>query len=160
MGPDLSVERCRTPHCAPGRRGRVPLGIVVHTNVGSFESTVAWFADPASRVSSHYLVGLDGRVVQFVEEADTAWYAGALRLIRRRQTDEAVHDMSQLSATARRKGWRLCALYAEELIALAKAAAGDGPGAMTAWAKAYELHSGNVALNPRRTAMYKRVRVA
>src|SRR5438067_11405471 len=76
MGPDPSVECDRTPHCAPGRRGRVPLGIVVHTNVGSLESTVAWFADPTSRVSCHYLVGLDGRVVQFVEEADTARHAG------------------------------------------------------------------------------------
>jgi N-acetylmuramoyl-L-alanine amidase len=47
--------------------------------VGSFSSTVHWFADPASRVSSHYLVGLDGRVIQFVDERDTARHAGRVK---------------------------------------------------------------------------------
>lgn len=59
-----------------GRRGHAPRGIVVHTTVGSFAGTVAWFADPASRVSAHYLVGLDGRLAQFVDEGDTARHAG------------------------------------------------------------------------------------
>jgi N-acetyl-anhydromuramyl-L-alanine amidase AmpD len=50
--------------------------VVLHTTVGSFAGTVAWFADPASRVSAHYLVGLDGRVGWFVDEEDTARHAG------------------------------------------------------------------------------------
>jgi N-acetylmuramoyl-L-alanine amidase len=49
---------------------------VVHTNDGTFAGTLGWFARPQSKVSAHYLVGLDGRVVQFVEESDTARHAG------------------------------------------------------------------------------------
>src|SRR5439155_1359718 len=37
-----------------------------------FDSTSAWFAEAGSGVSAHYLVGLDGRVVQFVDEHDAA----------------------------------------------------------------------------------------
>ena len=73
------VERLRTPHLVPGRRGRAPRGIVVHTTVGSFDSAAAWFEDPASGVSAHYLVGLDGRVAQFVDEHDAARHTLAVR---------------------------------------------------------------------------------
>jgi N-acetyl-anhydromuramyl-L-alanine amidase AmpD len=59
-----------------GRAGHRPRGVVLHTTAGSFEGTVDWFAKPASRVSAHYLVALDGRVAQFVAEADTARHAG------------------------------------------------------------------------------------
>ena len=72
----MQPQRCPTPHYRVGRGGRRPLGIVLHTNVGSFESTVGWFAAPESQVSAHYLVALDGRVAQFVDEADTARHAG------------------------------------------------------------------------------------
>jgi glycosyltransferase involved in cell wall biosynthesis len=60
----------------PGRAGEKPRGVVLHTTDGSFDGTVAWFADPASRVSAHYLVGLDGRVAQFVGDEDVAFHAG------------------------------------------------------------------------------------
>ena len=49
---------------------------MIHTTEGSFDGTAAWFADERSGVSAHYLVGLDGRVAQFVDEADTAFHAG------------------------------------------------------------------------------------
>jgi N-acetylmuramoyl-L-alanine amidase len=51
----------------------------VHTNCGSFGGTAAWFADAESGVSAHYLVALDGRVAQFVDEADAAQHAGRVR---------------------------------------------------------------------------------
>ena len=72
----MPVERRPTPHYEPGRAGARPRGIVLHTNVGSFNSTVSWFARAESGVSAHYLVGLDGRVAQFVDERDTARHAG------------------------------------------------------------------------------------
>ena len=72
----MTLRRCPTPHYSEGRAGERPLGVVLHTNVGSFESTVTWFARADSRVSAHYLVALDGRVAQFVDEADTARHAG------------------------------------------------------------------------------------
>lgn len=37
---------------------------------------LAWLANPASSVSSHYLVHEDGRIVQLVSETRRAWHAG------------------------------------------------------------------------------------
>jgi N-acetylmuramoyl-L-alanine amidase len=51
----------------------------VHTNEGTFASTARWFANPSSGVSAHYLVGLDGRIAQFVDEGDVARHAGRVR---------------------------------------------------------------------------------
>lgn len=79
-GPEaIEVERYPTPNFARGRRGHEPRGIIAHTTDGSYAATAAWFADPESGVSSHYLVGLDGAVAQFVEEEDTAHHAGRVR---------------------------------------------------------------------------------
>lgn len=50
--------------------------MVIHTTDGSFEGAASWFATPESKVSAHYLIGLDGQVAQFVDEADTALHAG------------------------------------------------------------------------------------
>jgi glycosyltransferase involved in cell wall biosynthesis len=75
----MRIERHPTPHQDTGRDGHRPRGIVVHTTVGSFESAAGWFADPGSEVSAHYLVGLDGRIAQFVDESDTAFHAGRVR---------------------------------------------------------------------------------
>src|SRR4051794_15307096 len=77
--PGLPVERLHTPHVVPGRRGRAPRAIVVHTTVGSFASAAGWFADPSSGVSAHYLVALDGRIAQFVDEHDAARHTRAVR---------------------------------------------------------------------------------
>ncbi|MGH2956417.1 MAG: glycosyltransferase [Solirubrobacterales bacterium] len=72
----IEVERCPTPNLTHGRAGHRPRGIIVHTTAGSYESAVSWFSRRESGVSSHYLVALDGRVAQFVEEEDTARHAG------------------------------------------------------------------------------------
>ena len=56
----------------------MPRLIVLHTTAGAFESTAAWFAHPDSGVSAHYLVALDGRIAQFVDERDTARHAGRI----------------------------------------------------------------------------------
>jgi glycosyltransferase involved in cell wall biosynthesis len=74
-----AAERRPTPHFESGRGGERPRGIVLHTTDGSAESASSWFAHPDSGVSAHYLVRLDGGLVQFVEEADTARHAGRIR---------------------------------------------------------------------------------
>jgi N-acetylmuramoyl-L-alanine amidase len=74
----MQVRRLTTPNQVHGRAGRRPRGIVLHTTVGSFHSTADWFSRPESGVSAHYLVGLDGSVAQFVDEADTARHAGRI----------------------------------------------------------------------------------
>ena len=48
----------------------------MHTTDGSFDGTLAWFASPASGVSAHHLVALDGTVAHLVDEDDTAFHAG------------------------------------------------------------------------------------
>jgi glycosyltransferase involved in cell wall biosynthesis len=73
------IQRHPTPHQVAGRDGERPRGIVAHTNQGTAASTIAWFGAADSGVSAHYLVCLDGRVVQFVDEADTARHAGRVR---------------------------------------------------------------------------------
>ncbi len=60
-----------------GRRSPFPVDlIVIHVTEGDAGSVVSWFNDPRANVSAHYMVRKDGDVVQFVEEADTAWHAG------------------------------------------------------------------------------------
>lgn len=50
--------------------------IIIHTAEGTKAGTIAWFRNPKSRASAHYVVGLDGEVVQMVAEADTAFHGG------------------------------------------------------------------------------------
>lgn len=59
-----------------------PLSAVVvhHTAMETDAECVEMFLDPRSRVSSHFLVGTDGRLWQFVSLDDRAWHAGASRL--------------------------------------------------------------------------------
>lgn len=70
---------CAAANFRKGRsNGSKPEAIVIHIICGSLESATAQFADPQSQVSAHYAVGRDGRVLQFVEEEDTAFHAGII----------------------------------------------------------------------------------
>lgn len=64
------------PNFAVGRKGYKPEIIVLHVMDGSLTGTDSWFANPASQVSSHYGVGFNGEVHQYVKEEDTAWTQG------------------------------------------------------------------------------------
>jgi N-acetylmuramoyl-L-alanine amidase len=55
------------------------VALVVHTMDGTLQSTDSWFGNPASQVSSHYGIGLDGRAHQYVDLADGAWANGTLQ---------------------------------------------------------------------------------
>jgi N-acetylmuramoyl-L-alanine amidase len=56
-----------------GRRGVYPVDtITIHVTEGDESSVRSWFQNPAADVSAHYLVCVDGRIVQFVNEEDTA----------------------------------------------------------------------------------------
>lgn len=66
-----------SPNYSKGRAK--PLrGIVLHTIVGSAASAIGHFKNPASQVSAHYVIAMDGTITQMVNNQDTAWHAGRL----------------------------------------------------------------------------------
>lgn len=66
-----------SPNFGQRRDGMKPDMIVLHyTGMETGDGAEAWLCNPASEVSSHYLVHEDGRIVQMVRESDRAWHAG------------------------------------------------------------------------------------
>lgn len=66
-----------SPNFGPRREGTKPDMIVLHyTGMETGTGAEAWLCNPASEVSSHFLVHEDGRIVQMVRESDRAWHAG------------------------------------------------------------------------------------
>lgn len=65
-----------SPNFNKGRNGYKPELIVIHVMAGSLAGTDSWFANPKSQVSTHYGIGLQGQVHQYVLEEDTAWGNG------------------------------------------------------------------------------------
>jgi len=53
--------------------------ILHHTSSDTAARAIRILTDPASRVSAHYVIGRDGRLVQLVEERLRAWHAGDSR---------------------------------------------------------------------------------
>lgn len=53
--------------------------IVHHTTNDTAEQALRTLTDPLREVSSHYLVGRDGRIFQLVDERFRAWHAGRSR---------------------------------------------------------------------------------
>jgi hypothetical protein len=51
--------------------------VVLHATAGGLAGTLAWFANPDSGVSSHYVVAKNGDIYQMVEEKRRAHHAGA-----------------------------------------------------------------------------------
>lgn len=78
ISPDFAGAEIRlSPNFGERRDGLTPDILLLHyTGMESGEAAEAWLCDPASEVSSHYLVHEDGRVVQMVRETDRAWHAG------------------------------------------------------------------------------------
>jgi N-acetylmuramoyl-L-alanine amidase len=78
FAPDHAGAEVRpSPNFGPRLGGGAPDMIVLHyTGMATGAAAEAWLCDPASQVSSHYLVHEDGGVVQMVRESDRAWHAG------------------------------------------------------------------------------------
>ncbi|MCC9606911.1 N-acetylmuramoyl-L-alanine amidase [Blastopirellula sp. JC732] len=65
-----------SPHQSE-RKGEAISAIIMHYTAGGAQaSTVGWFRNPDAQVSSHYVVGRDGTVVQMVPLDKSAWHAG------------------------------------------------------------------------------------
>lgn len=80
MRPDTPlVSELRPSHNFDARAARAPLDMLIlhYTGMGTGGQALRWLLAPESKVSSHYLVHEDGRIVQLVREGDRAWHAGA-----------------------------------------------------------------------------------
>jgi N-acetylmuramoyl-L-alanine amidase len=59
------------------RRAPIDILLLHYTGMPTEEGALEWLASQQSRVSSHYFVFSDGRIVQLVDEGRRAWHAGA-----------------------------------------------------------------------------------
>lgn len=81
--------------------------IVIHDTESSCAAAASWFANSASQASAHYLVCLDGTVIQAVHERDIAWHAGnwpineeAIGIEHEGYSDHAYYTRAQYLASA------------------------------------------------------------
>lgn len=73
----LVSEFRASPNFEPRCEGRVPDMLVLHyTGLESCDAALDWLTREESKVSAHYLVDLQGRIIQMVSEAMRAWHAG------------------------------------------------------------------------------------
>jgi N-acetylmuramoyl-L-alanine amidase len=59
-------------------RNNIPIDtIVIHYTASlNINGTISWFQNKKSKVSAHYIVGIDGKIIQMVRHEDKAWHAG------------------------------------------------------------------------------------
>ena len=67
------------PRGTTGRNGHKPIAIVYHIMEGSLAGTASWFKHPDSRVSSHFGIGKNGSIHQYVKDEDVAWANGSVK---------------------------------------------------------------------------------
>lgn len=62
---------------SPNFDARRPNFVVIHhTSDDTVDEALRTLANPVRRVSAHYLIGRDGRIIQLVDERARAWHAG------------------------------------------------------------------------------------
>ena len=70
------VEWCHSPNFST-LKNRIITCVVIHaTATSKVDSPKDWLTNPDSKVSAHYLIGLDGKIFQLVDEKNVAWHSG------------------------------------------------------------------------------------
>jgi N-acetylmuramoyl-L-alanine amidase len=73
----LKIEVIKSPNYSNRPLNQAIRLIVLHnTSSSDIESTISWFKSTESKVSAHYVIGRDGRVVRMVEDMFKAWDCG------------------------------------------------------------------------------------
>lgn len=72
----MTIVNIPSPNFNSGRKTFKPEAVVIHIMEGTLLGTDSWFKNPVSKASSHYGIGKNGEVHQYVKETDTAWHAG------------------------------------------------------------------------------------
>ncbi len=75
---EYKIERTGTSNFQSGRDGRSIIAIVDHITAGLMPGCLVWMKNPRAKVSTHYLVTKDGRILQLVKDEDTAWAVGVV----------------------------------------------------------------------------------
>jgi N-acetylmuramoyl-L-alanine amidase len=66
-----------SPNHEPRKHGQKPTILLLHyTGMETSAASLQRLCDPAAKVSCHYLIDEDGRIVQLVDEDERAWHAG------------------------------------------------------------------------------------
>ncbi len=76
-GSSLVDRYQESPNFEMRAEGKSPQLLILHyTGMATGQAAVNWLCNPESRVSCHYLVDVDGKIVQIVDEEYRAWHAG------------------------------------------------------------------------------------
>lgn len=68
---------CPSPNFKAYAAARKITCVVIHaTATKGLESPRDWLSHPASKVSAHYLIGLEGNILRMVDEKNVAYHAG------------------------------------------------------------------------------------
>lgn len=65
----------QSPNVSKGRTIK-PKGIILHHTAGSFKGSVSWCLQAKSKVSYHYIIDIDGEIIQLAKNNQRAWHAG------------------------------------------------------------------------------------
>ncbi len=74
----MKIQKFTTPNQS-SRGGYKPCLIVWHIADGTYNGTISWETNPASKVSSHFVLGKNGEVTQMVELDRAAWTQGDIK---------------------------------------------------------------------------------
>jgi N-acetylmuramoyl-L-alanine amidase len=73
----LVADLVPSPNVEPRKEGLGPSILLLHyTGLPSVEKAIEVLSRPDCKVSCHYVVDVDGRIIQMVAERDRAWHAG------------------------------------------------------------------------------------
>lgn len=70
------AEFIASPNWSGRKRSKIEVIVIHYTASMNIDGTVEWFLNPASDVSSHYIIGRDGVLIQMVLDQEKAWHAG------------------------------------------------------------------------------------
>ncbi|MEM6384029.1 MAG: N-acetylmuramoyl-L-alanine amidase [Pseudomonadota bacterium] len=73
--PDFA-EVVPSPNFNSRKGAPVDILLLHYTGMRDDAAAVRWLANPQSKVSCHYVIHEDGRIVQMVDEGERAWHAG------------------------------------------------------------------------------------
>ncbi len=74
--PDARITDCPSPNHDSRAGVGIDMLLLHYTDTVDAQAALDILTDPAARVSAHYLVDVDGRVIRLVDEARRAWHAG------------------------------------------------------------------------------------